>query len=187
MSFPESQPLPLSVLPTAPRRSWLRRVVLDPLLDLLKAGLSPKKLALTVALGIAFGLVPAFGITTIMSAVTALRLRLNVAAMQLAAHLMSIFQLALLIPFLRAGAILMGQRTQVANLTVKSLRQLIEHEGWGAVGKLLWRAELGALLIWAVAGVPLVAFFYFVLEVVFRRVQARQYAAITEQEAIGPG
>ncbi len=174
MPLSEFQPLPPAVLPAAPRHSWLRRRVLDPLLDLLKAGLSPGKLALTVALGIAFGLVPTLGVTTVISAATALRLRLNVAAMQLAAHLMSFFQLALLIPMLRAGAILMGQRAQVAHLTIKSLRQLIDHDGWGAAGRLLWRAELGALLIWAVASVPLVTALYFVLRAVFRRVLARQ-------------
>ncbi|GAA3966946.1 DUF2062 domain-containing protein [Hymenobacter antarcticus] len=101
----ETPPLP----PPAPPRSWLRRRVLDPLLDLLKAGLSPEKLALTVGLGVAFGLVPTFGITTIVSAAVALRLRLNQAAMQLVAHLMSLFQLALLIPFLRGGAIRAGR------------------------------------------------------------------------------
>ena len=100
----------------------------------------------------AFGLIPTFGVTTILSIVTALRLRLNVAAMQLAAHLMSIFQLALLIPFLRAGAGLMGQGAQVDSLTVSSIRALIAREGWAPVIRLLWRAELGAILLWAVAG-----------------------------------
>ena len=171
------EPLPPVVLDGKPPRSWLRRRVLDPLLDLLKAGLSPEKLALTVALGVAFGLVPTFGITTLVSVATALRLRLNVAAMQLVAHLMSAFQLALLIPFLRGGATLMGQGERVAGLSVKSLRQLIDHEGWSAVGQLLWRAQLGALLLWAVAAVPLVAVIYFVMREVFQRVRARQAAA----------
>ena len=175
MSLPETQPLPFATPPAAPR-SWLRRRVLDPLFDLLKSGLSPEKLALTVGLGAAVGLVPALGITTVLSAAIALRLRLNVAAMQLATHLMSAFQLALLIPFLRAGAIVMGQGSQVAHLTIKTLRQLVAHEGWGAVGRLLWRAEVGALLIWAVAAVPLVTVVYFVLRAVFRRVARRQAA-----------
>ena len=153
-----------------PPGSWLRRRVLAPLFDLLRAGLSPQQLALTVGLGVAIGLVPALGITTVLSAAVALRLRLNVAAMQLATHLMTFFQLALLIPFLRAGAILLGQGDKVAHLTVASLRQLIGREGWAAVGKLLWRAELGALLLWAGAMVPLVAVLYFVLRAVFRRV-----------------
>ena len=117
-----------------------------------------------------------------LSVAVALRLRLNVAAMQLAAHLMSAFQLALLIPLLRGGAVIMGQGQQVAHLTVASLRQLIAREGWGAVGRLLWRAELGALLMWAGAVVPLVAVLYFVLRAVFRRVLVRQ-AATLEAEA----
>ncbi len=170
--------------PVVPPRSWLRRRVLDPLLDLLKAGLSPQQLALTVGLGVAVGLVPAFGITTVLSAAVALRLRLNVAAMQLATHLMTFFQLALLIPFLRAGAVIMGQGDKVANLTVASLRQLIALEGWAAVGKLLWRAELGALLLWVMAMVPLVAVLYFTLRVVFRRVLVRQAATLDSEAEV---
>ncbi|MDO7851508.1 DUF2062 domain-containing protein [Hymenobacter convexus] len=174
MSIPEPSPLPLAPAPAAPPRSWLRRRLLDPLLDLLKAGLTPSQLALTVALGAAVGVVPLLGVTTVLSAAVALRLRLNVAAMQLVTHLMTFFQLALLIPLLRAGARLLGQGAQVEHLTLPALRQLIEHEGWQAIGKLLWRAELGALLLWAVACVPLVAVIYFVLRVVFRRVLAKQ-------------
>ncbi|WP_210519006.1 DUF2062 domain-containing protein [Hymenobacter terricola] len=174
MSPPELPPLSATEPPAAPAHSWFRRRVLDPFLSLLKAGLSPEKLALTMSLGVAFGLVPTFGVTTVISAAVALRLRLNVAAMQLAAHLMSAFQLALLIPFLRGGAIIMGQGDKVAHLTVKSIRYLIHREGWGAAGKLLWRAELGALLIWVVAAIPLVTVIYFVLRAVFRRVLAKQ-------------
>jgi uncharacterized protein (DUF2062 family) len=174
MPLPETEPLPVAT----PPHSWFRRRVLDPFLGLLKAGLSPEKLALTVGLGVAFGLVPLFGITTVVSTAVALRMRLNVAAMQLAAHLMSAFQLILLIPFLRAGATIMGQGDKVAHLTVDRIRELIAHEGWAAVGKLLWRAELGALLLWALAAVPLVAILYFVLGAVFRRVLSRQGASL---------
>lgn len=176
MSLPNPQLLPLAEPSIQPPRSWLRRRVIDPFLDLLKAGLSPEKLALTVALGVAFGLVPIFGVTTLISVAVALRLRLNVAAMQLAAHLMSAFQLALLIPMLRAGAIFMGQGQQVANLTLDRLRYLIAHDGWGAVGRLLWRAELGALVLWALACVPAVTILYFMLRAMFRKVLARQQA-----------
>ena len=165
------------LLPVPTSRSWLRRRVLDPLLDLLRAGLSPEKLALTVGLGIVIGLIPAFGLTTVLSAAVALRLRLNVAAMQLATHLMTFFQLALFIPLLRAGAGIMGQGDKVAHLTVASLRQLIDREGWTAVGKLLWRAELGALLLWATGGALLVGVLYFVLKTAFARIVARQEGA----------
>ena len=51
----------------------------------------------------------------------------------------------------------------------------------GAVGQLLWRAQLGALLLWTVAAVPLVAVLYFVLRAVFRQLLARQNAALGEE------
>ena len=118
-----------------------------------------------MALGVVFGLVPTFGVTTVVSVTVALRLRLNVAAMRLAAHLMSAFQLLLLlIPLLRAGARLMGESHQVAHLSLRSLRRLIYQEGWGAAGRLLW------LLV----AIPVVIMLYFGLRVVFRRMLARQ-------------
>lgn len=172
--------MPLPELPAppgaTPPHGWLRRRLIDPFLDLLRTGLSPGELALTVALGVAFGLVPTFGITTLVSVSVALRLRLNLAAMQLAAHLMSVFQLLLLVPLLRAGAHIMGEGHQVAHLTLRSLRLLIDEQGWGAAGRLLWRAQLGALLLWLLAAVPLVLGMYFGLRAVFRRVLSRSAA-----------
>ena len=73
----------VQTLPTPPPRTWVQRRLLDPFMSLLKAGLSPGSLALTVALGVAFGIAPTVGLTTILSTATALRLRLNVAAIQL--------------------------------------------------------------------------------------------------------
>jgi hypothetical protein len=54
-------------------RSWVYRQVLAPTLALLKAGLSPEKLALSVSLGTTFDLVPTFGIASVVSTATALR------------------------------------------------------------------------------------------------------------------
>ncbi|MBD2768890.1 DUF2062 domain-containing protein [Hymenobacter sp. BT664] len=176
MCPPEIPPSSIAELPKPPG-SWVYRRVLAPMLALLKAGLSPEKLALTVSLGVAFGLVPTFGITSVVSTATALRLQLNLAAMQLVAHLMSAFQLVLLVPLLRAGAIVLGHGHEVANLTLTSLRRLIAHDGWGAAGHLLWRAQLGALLLWALAAGPLVAVLYYLFRRVFRRVVARQVAS----------
>lgn len=157
-------------------RNWVQRRLLDPLLSLLKAGLSPGRLALTVGLGVAFGLAPTFGITTLVSTAAALRLRLNVAAMQLVCHLLSPVQLLLLLPFLRWGATLLGHGQEVAGLTLKKVRWLIKTDGWGVL-RLLWRAEVGALLIWAVAAVPVVLGLYAALRPLFGRVIKRHQAA----------
>lgn len=158
----------IRVAATPPPRTWVQRRLVDPFLSLLKAGLAPSSLALTAGLGVAFGLAPTFGVTTLISTAVALRLRLNLAAMQLVSHLMGPFQLLLLLPLLRWGATLLGHGRQVANLTLQQIRHSIKTEGWGTVLHLLWRAELGALLIWAVAAVPVVLGLYVALRPVFR-------------------
>ena len=63
MPLPKPTPLP----PAPPPHAWFRRRCIDPFVDLLRSGLSPGRLALAVALGVAFGLMPTFGVTTVVS------------------------------------------------------------------------------------------------------------------------
>jgi len=158
--------------PPGPPAGWFRRRVADPLLALLRQGLAPETLALTVALGIAAGLVPFLGAITTVSAILALRLRLNMAAIQLISHLMTPLQLLLLIPLLRQGARLLGNARE-QDFSLSQVRHLFA-EDWRAALHLLWRAELGALLLWLLASVPLVAVLYYVLRPLFRRLAANR-------------
>ena len=168
--------------PPEPPRTWWQRRLLDPFLALLKAGLSPASLALTVGLGMVIGAAPTFGLTTILCTIVALRLRLNLAAMQLVCHLMSPVQLLLLLPLLRYGAVLLGHGEEVATLTLRQIEHMFRQEP-GQLLSLIWRAELGAVLLWAIISVPLVAGLYFVLKPVFARVLRRQQDAAAEPEA----
>ena len=163
---------PLPPLAPPPAASWLRRRVLDPLLNLLKQGLAPGQLALTVALGVVVGIVPLLGTTTVLAALVAWRLRLNVAAMQLVTHLLTPLQLLLFVPLLRQGARLLGNARE-QNLSLAQVRRLFA-EDWRAALHLLWRAELGAVVLWLLASVPLVAVLYFVLRPLFRRLVANR-------------
>jgi len=158
--------------PSATPAGWFRRRVTDPLLTLLRQGLAPEALALTVALGVAAGLVPFLGAITTVAGVLALRLRLNMAAIQLISHLMTPLQLLLLVPLLRQGARLLGN-AQEQNLSLIQVRHLFTQD-WRAALHLLWRAELGAVVLWLLASVPLVAVLYFVLRPLFRRLAANR-------------
>lgn len=158
---------------TSAQPGLLRRRVLDPLLNQLKQGLSPAKLALTVALGAAFGLVPLLGVTTVLGTAVAVWLRLNVGALLLVSHLMSPLQLLLLLPLLRYGAQLLGG--PVRNLTLERLQYLLSHD-WHAALQLFWRAEVGALLLWLLGSVPVVLVLYWGLLPLFRRIVRRQQA-----------
>lgn len=163
--------------PEAPPRTWIQRRLVDPFMSLLKAGLAPGSLALTAGLGVAFGLAPIFGFTTLISTAVALRLKLNVAAMQLVCHVLSPVQILLLLPFLRWGATLLGHGYEIAHLSLAQLKTMVKVDGWGHVLHLLWRAELGALLIWAVAAVPVVMGLYAGLRPLFKKFIARHEAA----------
>ena len=154
--------------------SWLRRRVVGPLLGLLRQGLSPEQLALTVAVGVGVGLVPFLGAITTLATLAALRLRLNVAAMQLVSHLMTPLQLLIFLPLLRQGARLLGN-AQEKELTLNQVRQLFAHD-WRAALHLLWRAEVGALALWLLGALPLMVVLYFVLRPLFRRMAARTAA-----------
>ncbi|WP_133272803.1 DUF2062 domain-containing protein [Hymenobacter radiodurans] len=168
--IPQASP-PTTAAP--PRMSWLRRRVLMPLLGLLQQGLSPTQLALTVALGVVFGLIPVLGVTTLFSTFAAVRLRLNVAALLLISHLMSPLQLLLLIPLLQLGARVIGDGTDT-ELTLTQLQHLLTTD-WMEAARLLWRATLGGFLLWLLGSVVLVPSLFYGLRPVFDRI-ARQKA-----------
>lgn len=164
---------------TPPSSNWLRRRLLEPLRDLLRQGLTPHQLALTLALGTVLGLVPVLGITTLLATFTAVRLRLNVAATLLIAHLWSPVQLLLLIPLLRWGNRLLGNGTG-PELTLTQLQIQFKYD-WMAALQILWKAFAGGLLIWGAASVPVGALLYFLLRPLLRRIMARQVAAENDE------
>jgi uncharacterized protein (DUF2062 family) len=84
-------------------RAFLQRRLVMPLLALLRQGVTPRKLALSLALGIVIGLVPILGVSTTLCALAALALRLNMPAIQLVNYLLTPLQLLLIIPLLRFG------------------------------------------------------------------------------------
>jgi hypothetical protein len=65
------------------RRFWTQRVA-EPVMALLRQGLTPEGLALSLAFGIAAGLFPVIGATTILGLLFGTVLRLNLPALQLA-------------------------------------------------------------------------------------------------------
>jgi uncharacterized protein (DUF2062 family) len=66
-------------------------------------GVSPRRLAITLALGFAVGCIPVIGLPTVLCAALAFGLRLNLPAIQAANYAAMPFQLALILPFVRLG------------------------------------------------------------------------------------
>src|SRR6187399_1944856 len=89
-------------------REFLQSRLADPLRTLLRQGVTPRELALCLALGTALGLIPILGVSTALCALGALVLRLNMPAIQLVNYLLTPLQLVLIIPLLRFGEYLVG-------------------------------------------------------------------------------
>lgn len=85
------------------KNGFLYRRLAQPLLDLLRQGVTPEKLALSIALGAVFGIFPALGWTTALCALIAFLWRLNLPAIQIVNYFMYPVQIAFLLPFFRLG------------------------------------------------------------------------------------
>ena len=129
--------------------SWLRRRVWAPILDLLRQGLTPEKIALSLAAGITLGIFPVLGSTTLLCAVAAYALRLNLPAIQLVNYLVYPLQIALLLPFLRAGEWLFG--AERLPFSVAEILALLRADV-GLAFATLWTATWHAVVVWAFVG-----------------------------------
>lgn len=147
-------------------REFLQRRLVLPLLALLRQGVTPDKLALSLALGTVIALVPVLGVSTALCALAALVLKLNMPSIQLVNYLLTPVQLLLIIPQLRFGEWL--TRAPRFPITLEQGLALLSHGVVHAVG-VLGVAIAHATLGWIVLA-PLAVFaLYHVLLPVFRR------------------
>ena len=131
----------------------------------LRMGMSPQRLALTLALGFAIGCLPVVGIPTALCALLAVALRLNLPAIQAANYAAMPVQLILIVPLIRLGRWMFASQTQPslqATLHGFSLNTLY------ASGDIAGQA-LGA---WFVLAAPMVLLMTLCLTLVLRRVPA---------------
>jgi uncharacterized protein (DUF2062 family) len=89
----------------------------------LLAGISPQRLALTLALGFAIGCFPVIGIPTALCTVVAIALGLNMPAMQVANYVAMPIQLTLILPFVRLGGWMFssGQKYTLSGVAMHTL------------------------------------------------------------------
>ena len=154
-------------------RDFLRRRLVEPVLALLRQGLSPDKLALSLACGVGCGLFPVLGATTILCTIVALALRLNLPAIQLVNYLLSPLQVLLIIPFTRVGEKLVGAVPQP--LSIKAALALIDSGIIRAV-TVLGDAIFHASIAWIVIGPAAIWLLYQGLRPMLRRVAKQQEA-----------
>jgi hypothetical protein len=135
-------------------------------------GISPQRLALTLALGFVVGCVPLFGFTTGICALVALAFRLNLPAIQAANYAAMPFQLALMVPFMKLGGKLAPSRYPALDLSALMHSPMRLMHPSDPVAAQLGAMAGQALLGWLLLALPVLALLTFMLTSVLRRVPA---------------
>jgi uncharacterized protein (DUF2062 family) len=148
----------------------LQRVVVDPLMRLLKVGATPEQLAWSLALGIVIGINPLIGSTTLAALALATAFRLNIVASQVGNHAMYPAELLLFPVFLKLGSKVFG--SEKLPLTGKALMGAVRRHPWDTT-RMLWMWEWHALVVWAVLAALAMPVISYGLRPVLRRMLAR--------------
>jgi uncharacterized protein (DUF2062 family) len=149
---------------------FLYRRLARPILELLRQGITPEKIALSVALGAALGVFPAIGLSTTLCAIAALFLRLNLPAIQIANYFVYPVQIALLLPFFRMGEKLF--RAPHLPISIEQIHAMIRADVWAAI-RLLWMTTWHAIAVWCLIAPVFVAATYAILAPALRYKMSR--------------
>jgi uncharacterized protein (DUF2062 family) len=146
------------VLLPQPIREFLRCKVLRPLLRLMRGGVTPRRLAWSLALGIVIGINPSVGLTTLLVILLAWTLGLSQVASQIGVHVVAPLHLLLFIPFIQLGVYLF--HTRRLPMSRKQIEHL-SHHPWRLFHE-IWQWEWHALIVWgivAAVAMPILALY----------------------------
>lgn len=153
----------------SPPSFWQRRL-LGPIRGLLTHGVTPDKIALTLAVGTACSLLPFFGFTSLFNLGVGLWLRLNQPILQTLNQLLGPVQLALILVYVRLGEKIWGAPPMplAVSTLVNSFRAnpaaFLQRFGWTGVH---------AATAWLLSVPLILAAIYFPLRPVLRKFSRR--------------
>lgn len=154
-------------------RGYIRTWVVDPVIVLLRQGITPEKIAMSMACGLTLGSLPVLGVTTILCVVVATLLRLNLAVIQIANWAAYPLQIALFIPFFVLGARIFG--TDPVTKDASSLVAVFR-SGFVDSLQILGVAMLHAAFVWAIAAPFMITVLYLIIKPLLKRLMSKQGA-----------
>ena len=155
------------------KEGFFHQRIAQPIVELLRQGVTPEKLALSLALGVALGIFPVLGTTTALCALAALMLRLNLPAIQIVNYFVYPLQIALLIPFFTLGEKLFG--APHLPLSAAQISGMIHASFWSAT-RFLWTTVWHAAIAWCLLALAFVPLAYLVQLPLLRRMLRKQQA-----------
>jgi uncharacterized protein (DUF2062 family) len=170
--FPNMMEMRILVKPNGlENEGFFRRRIARPIVELLRQGVTPEKMALSLALGVALGVFPVLGTTTALCALVAFVWRLNLPAIQIVNYFVYPLQIALILPFFRAGEKLFG--APHLPLSASQIVAAVHASFWGAA-RFLWTTIWHAAVAWCLVAPLFVVLAYVILVLFLRRLARRQ-------------
>lgn len=140
------------------------------MLGFLTQGVSPVRLAFTLALGMTLSCFPVFGATTVLCALVAVVFRLSLPVIEVGNYLALPLQMILLIPFLRLGErIFHSARVPLSPPTLVAML----HNSPDSTMRLLMADQGHAIVAWAIVAPGMVLVFTLLLLPLLRRLLSR--------------
>jgi uncharacterized protein (DUF2062 family) len=152
---------------TPPARGFWQRRLVDPLVAQLTQGVTPDRLAATLAVGTACSLFPFLGLTSLLNLVVGIRLRMNQPILQTLNQLLGPLHLLMILAYVRLGEWLW--RASDARFTIGDMIRTFRDETFLVFLERFGWAGIHALSAWIITTPLLVAAIYYPLRPVLRR------------------
>ena len=166
-------------------KEFLQKRLVRPIVQLLTQGVTPEKIALSLAFGTMLGIFPVMGTTTLLCFLAAVVFRLNVPAVQLVNFLIYPLWFALLIPFIRLGERLFGAPPLA--MTGTQMLALAHANLWQSIS-VLWLTAIHAAVAWLLVGPLGIVVLYVILLPIIRRIGRPRPGLISTATSAGdPG
>jgi uncharacterized protein (DUF2062 family) len=161
---------------SAPRASFWRRRLLDPLLALLTQGVTPDKLAATLAVGVVCSMFPFLGATAALNLGVGLWLRMNQPVLQTLNQLLGPVHVIMILVYVRIGEVL-WRAPETERFSIVEMVRAFADLSFGEFLQRFGWAGVHAFTAWALTAPLLLAALYFLLRPLLRRVAARRSVA----------
>jgi uncharacterized protein (DUF2062 family) len=165
-------------------KEFLKKRIVTPLVALLKQGITPEKLALSLAFGICLGVFPVLGSTTILCSLAAILFRLNLPAINLINWFVYPLQIALIMPFIRMGEKILGAAPIPYTLT--QMVAMLHTDMWATITA-LWQTTVHAIFAWFVVGPLMIVILYKILTPLMRRIAKMNHTLLHANASANTG
>lgn len=157
----------MSAETATPHPGFWRRRLRDPLVAQLTQGVTPDKLAATLAVGTACALLPFLGLTALLTLGVGLALRMNQPILQTLNQLLGPLQLVMILVYVRVGEWLW--RAHENRFSIADMLRTFRDNSFGEFLQRFGWAGLHAATAWLLSAPIIIATLYFTLRPILRR------------------